>query len=474
MITNRHRSIALITGAILCSGAILFGLFWSQGFDDPYITYRYAANLARGDGFVYNLGERVLSTTAPFYTIILAGFYLLGLSLPLASNALSCLSLAFGGWALWQLHKLWGTAAGGPLAALVYATFPLLIMTLGGEAAFYIAAILAGFVAYATKRYSWTAAALAVATLTRADGVLVPLILASHWLLFRRDHLPWRALIIFCLPVGIWFTWAWLYFGSPFPVTLVAKQQQALMVGTQSFFRGFLPFLAGYWRHPLYQLSFVLAGLGLIYALIRRSQALLIVVWCIAYFGAYSLLHVPRYYWYYTPLLAGFAVLVGLGFTFVSHGLARLGSRKLQIGGSILLACLILYPQARLLATIQGTNDNRLQIYHTVGLWLHDNTPPDATIGTLEVGIIGYYADRRMIDFAGLIQPATGLQLGPSTGYEDAARWAIAHYHPSVLVLRAGEFPSIEQDQQLMSRCRNVQTFSDPRFPRQVVIYRCA
>src|SRR5260370_7749062 len=42
-------------------------------FDDAYITFRYAANLARGLGLVFNPSEHVLGTTSPLFTVILAG-----------------------------------------------------------------------------------------------------------------------------------------------------------------------------------------------------------------------------------------------------------------------------------------------------------------------------------------------------------------------------------------------------------------
>ena len=44
--------------------------------DDAYITFRYARNLVTGAGFVYNPGERVLGTTTPLYTWLLAGLAL--------------------------------------------------------------------------------------------------------------------------------------------------------------------------------------------------------------------------------------------------------------------------------------------------------------------------------------------------------------------------------------------------------------
>jgi hypothetical protein len=89
--------------------------------------------------------------------------------------------------------------------------------------------------------------------------------------------------------------------------------------------------------------------------------------------------------------------------------------------------------------------DRRGLIYRDVGIWLNENTPPETLIGTLETGIIGYYAERPMLDFAGLIQPEVARQLGLKTTYEDAALWAVEHIRPNYLVLHSGIFPRLEQ-----------------------------
>src|SRR5438067_10854884 len=55
-------------GVILFTGLVRLALgLWLgfRPFDDTYITFRYALNLASGFGFVYNVGESVLGTTAP-------------------------------------------------------------------------------------------------------------------------------------------------------------------------------------------------------------------------------------------------------------------------------------------------------------------------------------------------------------------------------------------------------------------------
>ena len=46
------RGLAWIWSSLVASG--LFWFFRTYGYDDPYITYRYASNLAHGAGFVFN------------------------------------------------------------------------------------------------------------------------------------------------------------------------------------------------------------------------------------------------------------------------------------------------------------------------------------------------------------------------------------------------------------------------------------
>jgi hypothetical protein len=51
---------------------------WHNQYDDSYITYRVAVNLAEGRGMVFNEGERIEASSSFLYVIILAGFYRIG------------------------------------------------------------------------------------------------------------------------------------------------------------------------------------------------------------------------------------------------------------------------------------------------------------------------------------------------------------------------------------------------------------
>jgi hypothetical protein len=273
--------------------------------------------------------------------------------------------------------------------------------------------------------------------------------------------------------VATWFAFALWYFGSPFPVTLAVKQRQALLAASQTFLQGFSPFVLGYWHSGLYALPFVLAVVGLIAAVVWRRRFLLVLAWCLLYFTGYSVLGVTRYYWYYAPLVAGFAAFVGLGFAAIYHALYKLGGRRLQLGGALILAVLLTVAQLQLLIPLYGTNDRRVELYRTVGQWLAEQTPPDASVGALEVGIIGYYADRRMIDFAGLIQPETAEQLTRTTTYEDAALWAIDRFHPDYLVLPQGQLPRVESSLPGPRGCHARKTFTNAIYVTPIIVYAC-
>jgi hypothetical protein len=452
------------------AGIGLFAVFYERGFDDPFITYRYAENIAAGRGFVYNEGEQILSTTAPLYAVLLAVARLTGLEVPLASTAIGCMSLAIGGWAFWKLGQLWRSPIAGFVGLMLYPTFPLLVPTLGAETTFYIALILLGLWSYARAQYPAAALLLALAALVRADGVVAAGAAGAHYLLMRRGPIPWAAFGLYAGLLLSWFGFAALYFGAPLPVTLGAKQGQGLMAISQSFFDGLVPQARVFWRNPLYRLHFLLAAIGLIDVMWYRRPWLLLLSWNVLYVIAYSLLGVTSYFWYYGPLQVGFITLVAVGVATIHRWLS---GRRWACGLALLLTIAMLVPQIRSLAYINAHPDPRMAVYRAVGEWLHDSARSDATVGTLEVGIIGYYADRRMIDFAGLIQPETAQRFARDTTYEDSAIWATQRFRPNYLVLHAGLFPQLESNPEIQSTCQVVETFVDNAYSHQINIMQC-
>ena len=89
---KQTRYIAIGLLLLMCSGIRIW--FWYTThltFEDALITFRYAENIASGNGFVYNANERVLGTTTPLWTLILAGAKFAGADLFSASKMLGIL-----------------------------------------------------------------------------------------------------------------------------------------------------------------------------------------------------------------------------------------------------------------------------------------------------------------------------------------------------------------------------------------------
>jgi hypothetical protein len=371
---------------------------------------------------------------------------------------------------------------------ILYPTNMLLVGTLGSEIPLYLAFCLGAFALYARKRYLPCAVFAGLATLTRPDGALVPVLLGIDFLVRQRNNIPWKVILAFLAVTLPWFAFAWIYFGSPLPATLAAKQHQGSMTISRGFIPGFLNLAKTYAQSWPYWLA---AGLGLsgIFALfINARRWFLFFSWVILYFAAYASLGVSSYFWYYAPLVPGFVALIGLGITLLS----RFNPGKPQktgdssgrqpwrrsgwislIAAAVLLG-IIFYAQGKDLLSFRNETDPRLKIYQAVGEWLNANIPQNASVGTQEVGIIGYYSQRPMIDFAGLIQPEVADQLTPNASYDDAALWAAKHYHPEYLVLQQGGFPSLEQGY-VTPNCQMIKRLDGKlySYPSNLDIYAC-
>jgi len=467
---------------VLTTGGIYY-LFRNWAYDDPFITYRYAQNIVNGLGFVYNPGERVLSTTTPLFTLLLAALSPLWNDLPRLANLIGAMSIALGALLLYWLANILNEPLVGWAGLLLYPTSPLLVNCLGSETPLYIALCLACFCFYWRSNFTLTAIFSALTVLTRPDGVLVPILLAAHYLFRQRRPILWKPVMIFCLLVLPWFIFSWVYFGSPIPATLAAKQHQGLMSISQRFAAGFLTLIKAYYLSWYYEIQAGAACLGIIYMLLRSRRWLLFIAWPTFYFITFTFLGLTRYFWYYAPLLPGYVVLVGLGLTSIDWIIRRQMEKSHHPNHwtrsipHLVIVCLLVVPgilQFMHFKTISENRDPRFTIYRAIGNWLRANSLPNASVGTLEVGIIGYYAKRPIIDFAGLIQPEIASGLDSHTTYADAANYAVERFQPDYLVLREDTFPDLEKGY-AAQRCQIVQRFQgiDYNYGHNLVIYSC-
>lgn len=425
---DRFKLIPLV---FFLTAALAVGLVFRYPLvtDDPFITYRYALNLIESNGFVYNVGERVLSTTTPLYAFVLAFLGLVYRDIPALGYWLSVLSYGVAAYLMYSMASSAKMRLGGILAGSLLLAAPALVMTFGLETGFYLMLALAAFYAYQHGRVSLAFAFAALLTLTRSDGALVAIILAVHYLWkMRAGLLDWRHAIrdarllrpflIYLILLAPWLIFSFIYFGSPFPFTLAAKLAQAQSGLWDPFAIGLGKWAQEnvVWLAPL----FLFAIVGMVAVVREKSLLLLVGAWAVLHLAAYSLLGVAFYAWYVAPLIPALVLIAGIG---VECAVLWIGNAirpspvaplplgaGLQVRASFALALVIgiillaLELRADILAGMTKLSP-KVQVYQQAAQWLALNTEPDASVDALEVGIIGYADARRTLDFVGLVDP---------------------------------------------------------------------
>ena len=471
-----YAAIAAAAIAVVVVGVNLFSL----AVDDAYITYSSARNLARIGRLVYHPTNPELNISAPLYAILLGIGAKLGFPIPPLSNALGVASIFGSSAYLMALCFRYGKTWAALTAGLLAATSPLLWLALGLETCFFILLGLAAFYHFDRGHDVAAAVLTACAILTRGDGALVAGILGFYHLIVLRRRVPWNAVVAFLVVMIPVLLYLMLSFGSPLPTTLPTKQAQAA-IGFSGFYfgttilQGLLIMLRGWLDQSiLYFLWLPLILLGL-YLLPKSRWSWGIVAWGGVHLASYALLDVAPYTWYYAPLVPAAVLLAGLAIQKLA-GLADRVWSQLLLGG-VLLLCLVLAQAISLKAVVSGTDAEHLPppvqekvvprgdataFFRAIGEWFNQNTPRDATVAVNDVGIIGYYADRAMIDFLGILQPDVTHAVGRNDLF-----YTIPHYLPDYIVL--GETPviyniTLQDDLWFAAYYKPLKTFSTERF----------
>jgi hypothetical protein len=457
--------------------------------DDSFITYRYAHNASQGLGLVYNVGDSVLSTTAPLYALLLAGLYALVPDFHVLGGLLGSLAIGTGGVVMFYLTPAALSYAIRLWAMLAYVLSTPFWLALGMETPLWILGVLLGVWLASNERWALAGLSLGVSVLVRPDaalpGVLVGSIALWRSLQKRETGVKWwqpvmRYSASALFPVLLFALWGMVTYGSPLPVTLGAKGAQAELGITGlgphvGMLDGLIMIVSSLLaQSPLYVIFGVLAVLGL-----SRHIPLtigLLALWGGLHIIAYAVLGVAPYRWYYAPLVPGLIGLAALGADRLYRLLVDRWQLVARVGVSSLLLVGLAAPAMSLNAIAQrftdgGPTDVMLPIidwsvYRAVGEWIDNNTPADARIGVAEVGQVGFYARRWMTDYLGLLQPDVAAMLERGDLYS----W-LARYAPDYLVFQRFRGAPlvlynlvIEDDPWFNTNYRVVTEFDDPRY----------
>lgn len=203
----------------------------AAGSDDAYISYRYARNLAAGDGLVFNPGERVEGYSNLLYVLLLAPALLIArdsavLPLAVAINA------ACAAGALVLFHRRIRARHGGDVAAgatVLLAAWPALwLWTASGMETAPVLLLQVALWAEVTRddasrRVRPLVVVIVLLVLARADG-FVSAGIGVLFLALRRDWPRARAgALAVALSTLALVAWRLAYYGYPMPNTYYAK-----------------------------------------------------------------------------------------------------------------------------------------------------------------------------------------------------------------------------------------------------------
>lgn len=201
-------------------------------FDDSFISYRFATNVAHGYGLVYNTGEPVFGTTAPLWAFVLAGVSQMGPSIPAAAFFWSLLLALARGLMMFALLRRLACSEGVAASTVIlfFGLFDFLsIVRSGMETSLFVCLLLLTLYAGLTRYWVLAGPSAFFLCLTRPEGLLVLVVLAAQFGLGRRQNDAadrGKALVgvlILTVLATAWLVWTCSYYGSVIPQTVRTK-----------------------------------------------------------------------------------------------------------------------------------------------------------------------------------------------------------------------------------------------------------
>lgn len=398
-------------------------------FDDAFISFRYARNLATGFGLVYNLNERVEGYTNFLWTIVLAAI----LFFQLNPIALSKLLLLISTFIILMLMLSFGKKAAIPegsaplgFALLLYAVMGCQsrFIVSGMETLFFTMFLFASLYSFLFSPQSTVTGVLfALTAMTRPEGILyflIALIYAVSQTLNRgafklNEHAHtlfgqekpsvghiFRLLGSFFLVYGLYFAWRYHYYGDLLPNTFYAKVAGSWIGNFHSGIGALASLMKDWALLPLFLIPLTLipkikqGNLVFLFTTIFITLIYFVVIGgdFIVWFG-------PRLLMPVFPILA---LLNEKGLTQILQWAKKQKIRWFHGGALLLFPLLLFYEYQYSWPGFMNMKNFTTQMrgWAELGLWIADHTPENASLASDAAGLIPYYSNRYTIDMFGL------------------------------------------------------------------------
>lgn len=226
-VRDRSFGIDLVAAALFAAACTALFRFTAE---DAYIVQRYAAQLVRGYGLVFNIGERVSALTSPLQTLIIGALTWL-VPWPMAAYKVLGAALA-GGAVLFAGRRLF--ASNSERAIFLTATLASPFVAMWAIGGLETPLLLASVTVLTTLALEMNEAPPSAATLTpfflltavafliRHDSFVFLGPIAVGLILKYREKTVSGALGAVLLAAA-WLLFAWIYYGDPLPTSFYLK-----------------------------------------------------------------------------------------------------------------------------------------------------------------------------------------------------------------------------------------------------------
>ena len=406
--------------------------------DDTFIFYKYAKNIAEGNGYVFNIGEKVNATTSPLYTLILALLYwiikpIYSDSFVVLGNLISISSILL---ILFSIKKIFNNDEYFYWFAAIFLAMPLLKLGFGMETFLNLALIVFSVYLYTNEKILLASAFIGLSVLARFDSILFAGIVFLYYIFDRKKFPSIKIISAFLLVITPWFAFSKIYFGSFLPTTIgtkLAQNELGLFGGGLIFLTNSVRVLPGGYLTLLTIISTISLSLIYLYKkkinIFRNKGLLIILFWAFSLFFTYAfIIKAPPYQWYYTPFAIPISIILAITF---SDLVKKSGLYKTIIALLFISACVLPFK-----SLIEGYNPKYLNFINAV-TWLNNNAQENSILAVDDIGILGYYYHKgKIVDALGLINPEVSVHLK-----EKDYDWFLNHYKPDFIV---HEYPYLQ------------------------------
>jgi hypothetical protein len=436
-INHHQRNLALWGFALFILAAVVRWIPGIRIIDDAYITFRYVENILDGHGFVYNLGDPVLGTTTPLYTLMLVSitwlFQFTGAQIPdlavgfnAALDGITCL-------VLWRLGTHLHSSKAGVGTAVLWAFAPFSVtFSIGGlETSLLVLLLISSVYAYQKDNKALSAFLGSLAILTRPDAVILVGLLSLHFmidLIKNRSRGFFKEACALIIPLAIWGVISTFLFGSPIPQSVQAKMVAYHLPEAAALIRLIQHYATPFMLHYvvgapvaiaigmiLYPFLFVV---GARQALRADPRIIPFVLYPWLYFVIFSAANPLIFRWYLTPPLPAYFLFIIIGAETISVSiLAKLNWRK-SIKQAVIWSAILVLPLLSTLSAWELKPDHgpnrpapqmawiKLElIYEQIAIALLPDIKSNTVIAAGDVGALGYVTKASILDTVGLNSP---------------------------------------------------------------------